>query len=155
MICTNAAGQCVDFFHANSQASVLSRFGDKAPIGHEYPLGANRVLWASFNSFVPLSALKLMRRFIKRFGPSSPIPKRREPFANGMIASLVTLQDNLDLWPLGLLSCASIERASWRAAIAVSTSTSFRKAEIFLSNEATLLLSWSHISWIFGGKPVS
>ena len=123
-------------------------------------LGANRVMKANFSSFIPLSNLKLplkgmMRRFVKRFGPMSLVPKRREPFTNGMIGSLVSLPTDLDLGPVGKLEAGSWNRAVWRAAVALATSTGFRKAEVFRSNETTQYLTWLHLTWIIAGTPVS
>ena len=123
-------------------------------------LGANRVLRANFSSFIPLSALKLplrglMRRFIQRFGPTSLVPKRREPFTNGMISSLVSLPDGFSLGVLGSLVSGSRLRKMWRADVSVATSTGFRKAELFESNETTFFLHWNNLHWIIDGKPVS
>ena len=116
-------------------------------------LGANRVLRANFSALVPLSNSKLplrglMKRFVQRFGPSSLIPKRREPFTNGMINSLVALglPDNADLGTFGKLSVGSRKRMCWRAAVALATSTGFRKAELFRSNETTFFLCWSNLN---------
>ena len=123
-------------------------------------LGANRVMKANFTSFIPLSSLKLplrglMRRFVQRFGPASLVPKRREPFTNGMIQSLASLPYDFDLGPVGRLTAGSIIRASWRAAIALSASTGFRKAELFQSNETTHFLLWCNLTWIIAGVPIS
>ena len=120
-------------------------------------LAVNRVLKASFSSLIPLSGLKLslrglMRRFVQRFGPSSLIPKRREPLSNGMIQSLVNLPANADLGPIGKLVVGSIIRAAWRAAVALATASGFRKAELFKSNDTTFYLLWSNIAWVIQGK---
>jgi hypothetical protein len=123
-------------------------------------LGANRVLRANFASLVPLRNLKLplkglMRRFVKRFGPQSLVPKRREPFTNGMIVSLVSLPEDTNLGAFGLLTFGSRARKCWRAAVSLATSTGFRKAELFLSNETTLFLHWRSLAWIIDGSPVT
>ena len=123
-------------------------------------LGANRVLKANFSSFIPLSTLKLplkglMRRFLHRFGPSSLVPKRREPFTNGMIVALVTLPYGTDLGPAGVLCLGSLARSIWRAAVALANCTGFRKAELFKSNESTHFLHWRNLSWILSGVPVA
>lgn len=119
-------------------------------------LGANRVMRANFSAFIPLSNLKLplrglMKRFVQRFGPASLIPKRREPFTNGMINSLVALPDHADLGQFGKLAIGSRERICWRAAVALATSTGFRKAELFRSNETTFFVCWSNLNWIIKG----
>lgn len=121
-------------------------------------LGVNRVLRQNFLSFIPLKALKLplkglMRKFLLDFGPRSLVPKRREPFTNGMIHSLTSLPAGFLLGPLGPLDLLSIVAKSWRAAIAISTSAGFRKAEMFQSNEETFFLTWDLISWVVKGKP--
>ena len=123
-------------------------------------LGANRVLKANFSSLIPLSTLKLplkglMSRFLQKFGPLSLVPKRREPFTNGMICALVSLPDGADLGPAGVMKLRSLERSVWRAAIAISNSTGFRKAELFKSNESTHFLLWRNLTWIIQGTPVS
>ena len=119
-------------------------------------LGANRVMRSNFASFIPLSTLKLplkglMKRFVQRFGPSSLIPKRREPFTNGMICSLASLPIGMDLGRFGRLTAGSRQRACWRAAVALATSTGFRKAEMFRSNETTFFITWDNFSWIIAG----
>ena len=106
-------------------------------------VGANRVLRANFASLVPLRNLNLplkglMRRFVQRFGPQSLVPRRREPFTNGMIVSLVSLPEDTNLGAFGLLTFGSRARKCWRAAVSLSTSTGFRKAELIvrmLSND--------------------
>jgi hypothetical protein len=123
-------------------------------------LEANRVLRANFASLVPLRNLKLplkglMRRFVQRFGPQSLVPKRREPFTNGMIVSLESLPEDTNLGAFGLLTFGSRARKCWRAAVSLSTSTGFRKAELFLSNETTFFLHWGSLAWIIDGSPVS
>ena len=121
-------------------------------------LGANRVLRQQHLSFIPLKALALplkglMRKFVLTFGPVSLVPKRREPFTNGMIDSLVSLPAGSSLGSIGKFDCLSILGKSWIAAVAVSTSAGFRKAEMFQSNAETFYLMWSLISWNFGGCP--
>ena len=94
-----------------------------------------------------------MRKFVQQYGPSSLVPKRREPFTNGMIDSLVSLPAGASLGPLGAFSPQSILDKAWVAAVTVSTSAGFRKAEMFQSNEETFFLIWSMISWCIGGSP--
>jgi len=120
-------------------------------------LGANRILKQHFLSFIPLKALKLplrglMRKFIKDFGPTSLVPKRREPMTNGMIRSLSSLPVGFDLGPLKAHDPTSLAGKSWRAAVAVISSSGFRKAEMFSSNEETHFMSWLLVNWIIGGK---
>jgi hypothetical protein len=69
-----------------------------------------------------------------------------------MIQSLVNLPDGTDLGPIGKLTGGSIIRAAWRAAVALATSSGFRKAEMFKSNESTFYLLWANITWIIRGK---
>ena len=120
-------------------------------------LGANRVLRQQHLSFIPLKALTLplrglMRKFMLKFGPQSLVPKRREPFTNGMVDSLASLADGSHLGPLGPLDHSSIVGKSWVAAITVSTSAGFRKAEMFQSNAETFFLTWSLVSWYISGS---
>ena len=122
-------------------------------------LGANRVLKQNYLSFIPLKALKLplrglMRQFILKFGPSSLVPKRREPMTNGMIRSLCNVADGFDLGPLGQFQQGTILAKSWRAAVAVAASTGLRKAELFQSNAETFFLGWNMVSWITQGVGV-
>ena len=119
-------------------------------------LGANRVLRQQHLWFIPLKAHTLplrglMRRFMLKFGPLSLVPKRREPFTNGMVDSLARLGNGASLGLAGLMDHASIIGMSWVAAITVSTSVGFRKAEMFKSNEETFFLTWSLVSWYIGG----
>lgn len=91
-------------------------------------LGANRVLRANFSSFIPLASLKLplrglMRRFVQRFGPTSLVLKRREPFTNGMIQPLVNLPEGFNVGVLGALASGSCLRKMWRAARACPQSS--------------------------------
>ena len=114
-------------------------------------LGANRVLRSNYSSFIPLSNLKLplkghMKRFVQRFGPASLIPKRREPFTNGMICSLVALPEGTHLGSYGVMTVGSRQSKCWRAAVALATSTEFRKAELFRSNETTFFLHWRNLN---------
>jgi hypothetical protein len=120
-------------------------------------LGANRVLKRNFSSFVPLKALAaplkgLMRRFVQQFGPKSLIPKRRSPFTNGMIQTLVSLPAGLNLGGFGCLDWGNRAGLSLRAAFTVAISSGMRKAELFQSDAETFFLTWSHISWIIGGQ---
>ena len=120
-------------------------------------LGANRVLRQQHLSFIPLKALALplkglMRKFVQQYGPMSLVPKRREPFTNGMIDSLVSLPDGTSLGPIGSFLRQSILGKSWVAAVIVSTAAGFRKAEMFQSNAETFFLVWSMISWYSGGS---
>jgi hypothetical protein len=119
-------------------------------------LGANRVLCANFSSFIPLSHLKLplkglIRRFIQRFGPKSLIPKRREPWTNGMIVAMCTLPDGYDTGPFGKLTVNSTEQHCWRAVVSLAASSGFRKAEMFLSNKTTFFLHWRNVAWVMNG----
>jgi site-specific DNA-cytosine methylase len=123
-------------------------------------LGANRVMRATFGSFIPLSNLKLplkglMRKFVQRFGPTSLVPKRREPFTNGMVVTLCTLPLGYDLGAVGQLTQGSLLRASWRGAVAIANSSGFRKAELFQSNNTTHFLKWANLTWIISGTPVA
>ena len=123
-------------------------------------LGANRVLKKNFLSFIPLKALKLplrglMRDFIQKFGPTSLVPKRRECMTNGMIRTLCDLPAGFGLGPLGSLVNGSLLSKSWRGAVAVASSTGFRKAELFESDEETMYLTWKLVSWIIQGKGVT
>ena len=122
-------------------------------------LGANRVMRASYSSFIPLKALKLplrglMRRFVQRFGPASLVPKRREPFTNGMIKALTSLPDACVLGSLGCVRSGSLLSLCWRAAVALAVSTGFRKAELFLSNETTHFIHWRDLTWIINKQLV-
>ena len=72
-------------------------------------LGANRVLRQQHLSFISLKALALplkglLRKFVLKFGPTSLVPKRREPFINGMVDSLVNLPVGSSLGQLALLT---------------------------------------------------
>ena len=96
-----------------------------------------------------------MRRFVQRFGPASLIPKRREPFTNGMICSLVALPDGTSLGRFGTLVSGSMENKCWRAAVALATSTGFRKAELFKSNDTTFFVCWRNLHWIIKGVLVA
>ena len=87
------------------------------------------------------------------FGPASLAPKRREPFTNEMFDSLVNLPASSNLGSIGKFDCQSILGKSLIAAIAVSSSAGFRKAEMFQSNAETFYLMWSLMSWNFGGSP--
>jgi hypothetical protein len=123
-------------------------------------LGVNRVLKRNHSSLIPLRALVgplkgLMRQFIQKFGPTSLVPKRRSPFTNGMIATLVSLPEGLRLPVLGALNWSSRAGLSLRAAIAVSTTTGMRKAELFKSNEETFFLTWSLVAWVIKGVATS
>ena len=130
----------------------------KAYYGTPTKLISHRVLRQQHLSFIPLKALALplkglMRKFVLTFGPVSLVPKRREPFTNGMIDSLVSLPAGSSLGSIGKFDCLSILGKSWIAAVAVSTSAGFRKAEMFQSNAETFYLMWSLISLNFGGCP--
>jgi hypothetical protein len=119
-------------------------------------MGANRVLRANYSSFIPLKALTLplrglMRQFIQRFGPVSLVPKKREPFSNGMIETLVNLPLGAKIGGL-CLKDGSLERISWRAAIAVATSLGLRKAEMFKSDATTFFMTWQLVGWCIDGK---
>ena len=118
------------------------------------------MLKANFTSFIPLSALRLslkglMRRFILHYGPVSLVPKRREPWTNAMIPSLVMLPVNLHLGPIGSLAAGSVLRMSWRSVVSLAAATGFRKAEMFKSNETTFPLTWDLVSWVIQGAPES
>ena len=120
-------------------------------------LGANRILRQQHLSFIPPKALALplrglMRKFMHRFEPQSLVPKRREPFTNGMVDSLASLANGSHLGPLGPLDHSSIAGKTWTAAIAVSTSAGFRKAEMFQSNAETFFFTWSLVSWYIYGS---
>lgn len=69
-----------------------------------------------------------------------------------MIDSLVSLLVGTSLGPVGVFDTTSILGKSWVAAITVSTSAGFRKAEMFQSNAETFFLVWSMISWCKGGS---
>jgi hypothetical protein len=121
-------------------------------------LGANRVLRQQHLLFIPLKALALplkglMRKFVLKFGPTSLVPKRREPFTNGMVDSLVNLPVGSSLGPVGTFDSQSILGKPWIADVAVSTSAGFRKAEMFQSNAETFFLTWSMVTWNLGGSP--
>jgi len=123
-------------------------------------LGANRVLRQNFSAFIPLGALKLplkgiMRQFLQRFGPKSLVPKRREPFTNGMIRTLVSLPANLNLGAIGQLSDSAMLQLSWNAAVSVAASAGFRKSEMFQSNETTFYLTWDMVACVVAGTPTS
>jgi hypothetical protein len=120
-------------------------------------LGANRVLRQQHLSFIPLKALTLslrglMRRFVQQFGPVSLVPKRREPFSNGMIDSLTSMPEGANMGSGTVFKAGSLFALSWTAAVSVSTSAGFRKAEMFKSNAETFFLTWDLISWTIGGK---
>ena len=122
-------------------------------------LGANRVLRASYSSFIPLKALTLplkglMRQFIQKFGPLSLIPKRREPFSVGMIETLVNLPVGTKLGRLSL-SDNSLERKSWRGAVTLANSLGLRKAEMFKSDATTFFMTWLLVSWCIGGQLIA
>jgi hypothetical protein len=72
-----------------------------------------------------------------------------------MIESLVNLPEGFNVGVLGALASGSCLRKMWRAAIAVATSTGFRKAEMFQSNETTFFLHWNNIHWNICGKLTS
>jgi hypothetical protein len=123
-------------------------------------LGANRVLRQQHLSFIPLKALTLslrglMRRFLQQFGPVSLVPKRREPFSNGMIDSLTSMPEGASMGSGVTFVTGALFSLSWTAAVAVSTSAGFRKAEMFKSNSETFFLTWDLISWWIGGKLVA
>jgi len=120
-------------------------------------LGANRVLKRNFHSFVPLKSVSLavkglMRKFILKFGPTSLVPKRREPFTNGMIKSMLALAGGVLLGAFGVLDWTSRAGLSLKAAFTLAVSAGFRKAELFESNEETAFMSWQLVSWSLKGK---
>jgi integrase len=123
-------------------------------------LGANRVLKRNFRAFIPLKALTLplkglMRQFVQQFGPKSLIPKRRSPFTNGMIQTLLTLPAGLHLGGFGPLNWGNRAGLSLRAAFTVAISSGMRKAELFQSDSETFFLTWTHISWYIQGRHVA
>jgi hypothetical protein len=123
-------------------------------------LGVNRVLKRNHSALIPLKALTvplkgLMRQFIQRFGPRSLIPKRRSPFTNGMIATMVSLPQGTMLAGLGSLDWSARAGLSLRAALAVATTTGMRKAELFKSDSETFFLTWELVAWVIDGVAVA
>ena len=114
-------------------------------------LGVNRLLKRNFHSFVPLKGVNmavkgLMRKFLHKFGPTSLIPKRREPFTNALIQAMLRVPSGIRLGRFGILTWSSRAGCSLRAAFTLAVSTGFRKAELFQSDEETSFLSWGLVA---------
>ena len=118
--------------------------------------GVERIHKRNHVHLIPLSALSLplkglMRDYVKRFGPKSLIPKRREAFTNPMIATLLTLPEGTALGSASL-RWGSLEGLSLAAAIEVASETGFRKVELFQSNEESDYLTWEHVGLQHEGR---
>jgi hypothetical protein len=123
-------------------------------------LGVNRVLKRNYSSFIPLKSVNLalkglMRKFVKRFGPTSLIPKRREAFTNGLINSMISMPAGAHLGGFGVLDWSSIKGCSLLASFTLAIATGFRKAELFVSDEETQVISWRLVAWFIKGKAVA
>jgi hypothetical protein len=107
-------------------------------------------------SLIPLKALALplkglMRDFVLRFGPRSLLPKRREPFTNPMIATMLGVSSGVKLGRR-VLVWDSLFGCSLAAAIELGAESGFRKAEMFSGNEETDFLHWSSFSLLIGDQ---
>ena len=97
----------------------------------------------------------IMRQFLQQFGPTSLVPKRREPFTNSILRSLMSLPANLNLGAIEQFSDSVMLQLSWNAAMSVAASAGFRKSEMFQSNEATFYLTWDMVACVIGGAATS
>jgi hypothetical protein len=102
-------------------------------------------------SLIPLSAVSLplkglMRDYVKVCGPMSLVPKRREPFTNPLIASLLHPRHEGKKLGRKTLKWSSLFGCSLSASIELASETGFRKGELFASNEEAHFLKWEAIS---------
>ena len=75
-----------------------------------------------------------MRDYIARNGPTSLVPKRREPMTNGFITSLVSLPAGTALGNQGQLDWSDLTGKCTKLAICMAAVTGFRSVEMFRSN---------------------
>ena len=102
-------------------------------------------------SLIPLSAVSLplkglMRDYVKVCGPMSLVPKRREPFTNPLIASLLHPRHEGKKLGKRTLQWSSLFGSSLAASIELASETGFRKGELFASHEESHFLQWDAIS---------
>jgi len=141
------------------KASRLAGFTIQPQSAMNVLLAVNRVLKRNYSSFIPLKSISLalkgmMRKFIRDFGPTSLVPKRREPFTNGLIKNMTEMPSGASLGRFGVLDWESTKGLSLLAAFALAVSSGFRKSELFESDEETTFMSWALISWHIRGSPV-
>lgn len=108
-----------------------------------------RVHKRNHHSLIPLSALNLsvkglMRSFVEKFGPTSLIVKRREPFSNPMILTMLRVQSGSKMGRR-VLQWDSLFGRSFAAALELASETGFRKVELFKSNDESDFMHWCNL----------
>ena len=123
-------------------------------------LGMQRVLKRNHIDVVPLRSLNLtvkglMRDYVATNGPSSLVPKRREPMTNGLIQSLVSLPAGTPLGSQGQLKWDDLQGKCTKLAICMAAVTGFRSVELFQSNSESYFLQLANISWRIQGVDIT
>jgi hypothetical protein len=81
---------------------------------------------------------------VEKFGPTSLIVKRREPFSNPMILTMLRVQSGSKIGRR-VLQWDSLFGKSFAAALELASETGFRKVELFKSNDESDFLHWCNI----------
>ena len=120
--------------------------------------GVARVHKRNHLELIPLKHLALplkglMRKYVAQFGPTSLVPKRREPLTNPMIAKLLRLPDGQ--YGRKQMNWDSLLGLSVRGAVELASQTGFRKVELFESNSETDFMHWDNVAWRVNGTTVS
>ena len=123
-------------------------------------LGMQRVLRRNHIDVVPLRSLNLtvkglMRDYVAVNGPTSLVPKRREPMTNGLIGSLVSLPAGTPLGCQGQLDWSDLQGKCTKLAICIAAVTGFRSVEMFQSNSESYFLQLANISWRIKGVDIT